>query len=54
MIVSIDDDATAPLDRLLDLPSAEYDAVKKEIDLIQNPTTPEKSELPGADISQTA
>lgn len=47
LVVSVDGDTTAPVDKLLDLPASEYDAVKKEIDLIQNPTTPRSSEQPG-------
>lgn len=54
LLVSIDGDATAPIDILLELPSSEYDAVVKEVNTIQNPTKPEKSELLGADTSQTA
>jgi hypothetical protein len=54
LLVSIDGDAAAPVDKLLDLPSAEYDAVVKEINKIQNPTTPEKSGQPGAGTSQAA
>jgi hypothetical protein len=54
LLVSIDGETNAPLDRLLDLPSSEYDAVLKEVEIIKNPTTPEKSEQPGADSSQTA
>ena len=42
LVVSVDGDATAPVDKLLDLPSAEYEAVVKEVNAIQNPTTPEK------------
>ena len=42
LVVSVDGDATAPVDKLLDLPSTEYDAVVKEINAIQNPTTPAK------------
>lgn len=42
LIVSVDGDTTAPVDKLLDLPSAEYEAVIKEVNKIQNPTTPEK------------
>jgi len=54
LLVSLDGDATGPIDRLLDLPSAEYEAVIKEVNQIQNPTTPPKSEQPGADTSQAA
>lgn len=42
LVVSIDGDVTEPVSKLLDLPSTEYDAVLKEINKIQNPTTPEK------------
>jgi hypothetical protein len=42
LVVSVDGDAAAPIEKLLDLPSAEYDAVVKEINGIQNPTTPAK------------
>jgi hypothetical protein len=54
LIVSVDGDITTPIEKLLDLPSAEYDAVVKEINKIQNPTTPEKSAQPGTDTSQAA
>lgn len=47
LLVSIDGDTAAPIEKLLDLPSGEYDAVVKEINKIQNPTTPEKSGQPG-------
>jgi hypothetical protein len=42
LLVSVDGDTTAPVDKLLDLPSTEYDAVLKEIEKIKNPTTPGK------------
>jgi hypothetical protein len=42
LLVSIDGNTTAPIDVLLDLPSTEYEAVVKEVNMIQNPTTPEK------------
>jgi hypothetical protein len=43
LVVSIDGDITTPVDKLLDLPSAEYEAVVKEVNKIQSPpTTPEK------------
>jgi hypothetical protein len=42
LVVSIDGDTNAPVEKLLDLPSGEYDAVAKEINTITNPTTPEK------------
>jgi hypothetical protein len=54
LVVSVDGDSITPVDKLLDLPSSEYAAVVAEINKIQNPTTPEKSEQPGADTSQTA
>jgi hypothetical protein len=54
LVVSIDGDTTAPVDKLLDLPAPEYEAVVKECNAIQNPTTPEKSEQLGTDTSQTA
>jgi hypothetical protein len=54
LIVSIDGDTISPVDKLLDLPASEYDAVVKEVNQIQNPETPEKSEQPGAGTSQTA
>ena len=41
LVVSVDDDTTAPIDKLLDMPSTEYEAVVKEINKIQNPTKPE-------------
>jgi hypothetical protein len=41
LVVSVDGNETAPIDALLDLPSSEYEAVIKEINAIQNPTTPE-------------
>jgi hypothetical protein len=42
LLVSIDGDASAPVEKLLDLPAAEYEAVIKEVNSIQNPTTPVK------------
>lgn len=42
LIVSIDGDTMEPVEKLLDLPSTEYEAVVKEVNKIQNPTTPEK------------
>lgn len=54
LVISIDGDTASPVDKLLDLPATEYDAVKAQIDKITNPTTPEKSEQPGAGTSQTA
>src|SRR5882724_3653134 len=38
LVLSIDDDATNPIEKLLDLASTEYDAVIAEINKIQNPT----------------
>jgi hypothetical protein len=54
LLASMDDDANSVLDRLLDLPASEYDAVKAEVDKITNPSTPQKSEQHGADTSQAA
>jgi hypothetical protein len=54
LIVSIDSETASPVDKLLDLPASEYDAVVKEVNTIQNPETPEKSEQHGAGTSQTA
>jgi hypothetical protein len=42
LVVSIDGDSTSPVEKLLELPSSEYDAIVREINTIQNPTTPEK------------
>lgn len=42
LVVSVDGVTEEAADKLLDLPSTEYDAVKTEVDKIQNPTTPEK------------
>jgi hypothetical protein len=42
LVVSVDGDTATPVDKLLDLPSTEYDAVVREVNAIQNPTTPEK------------
>jgi|GEM_PF-5499229 len=42
LIVSVDGDTDNPVEKFLDLPSAEYDAVLLEIEKIKNPTTPEK------------
>jgi hypothetical protein len=39
---------------VLNLPMLEYKAVVAEINTIRNPTTPEKSEQPGADTSLAA
>jgi hypothetical protein len=40
LLVSLDGDTNAPVDKLLDLPSTEYDAVVKAVNEIQNPTMP--------------
>jgi hypothetical protein len=40
VLVSFDGTAENALERLLDLPQAEYDAVKAEVDKITNPTNP--------------
>ena len=42
LLVSIDGDATAAVEKLLDLPSTEYEAVIKEVNAIQNPSNPTK------------
>ncbi|HLH93547.1 MAG TPA: hypothetical protein VKW08_00370 [Xanthobacteraceae bacterium] len=49
-----DNDKNAVVNRLLDLPASEYDAVVKEINKIQNPTAPEKSAQPGNGTTQSA
>jgi hypothetical protein len=54
LVVSVDGNTDIPVDTLLDMPSAEYESVLKEINKIQNPTTLEKSEQTGADTSRTA
>jgi hypothetical protein len=41
-VVSLNNDTENPVEKLLDLPSTEYDAVLKEVEKIKNPTTPEK------------
>jgi hypothetical protein len=41
LIVSVDGSAENAVEKFLDLPSSEYDAVLKEIENIKNPTTPE-------------
>jgi hypothetical protein len=41
LLVSLDGSTDNTLERLLDLPSTEYDAVKAEVDKITNPTTPQ-------------
>jgi hypothetical protein len=40
LLVSIDGDTENPVEKLLDMPSSEYDAVLKAVQNIQNPTTP--------------
>jgi hypothetical protein len=40
LLVSVDGDSSTPVDRLLDLPSTEYDAVLTEVEKIKNPTKP--------------
>jgi len=42
LVVSVDGETNAPVDKLLEFPAAEYEAVVKEVNKIQNPTTPEK------------
>jgi hypothetical protein len=42
LLVSVNGDAENPIEKLLDLPSPEYDAVLKEVEKIKNPTTPER------------
>jgi hypothetical protein len=42
LVVSIDGETKDPVDKLLDLPSSEYDAVVEEVNKIQNPTKPTK------------
>ena len=42
LVVSVNGDAENPVEKLLDLPSTEYDAVLKEVETIKNPTTPGK------------
>jgi hypothetical protein len=41
LLVSVDGDSTDPINKLLDLPSAEYEAVVAEVNRIQNPSTPQ-------------
>jgi hypothetical protein len=41
LVVSVNGDSIASVDALLALPSSEYDSVVREINKIQNPTTPE-------------
>jgi hypothetical protein len=54
LLVSIDGDIMGPVEKLLELPSTEYEAVIKEVNAIQNPTKPENVAQHGADISQAA
>jgi len=42
LLVSVNGETENAVDKLLDLPSTEYDAVLKKIEEIKNPTTPEK------------
>lgn len=42
LVVSFDGSTETPIAKLLDLPSSEYEEVIKEVNKIQNPTTPEK------------
>jgi hypothetical protein len=53
-LVSIDDDISAPIDKLLDLPAAEYEAVVKEVNAIQNPTSRESSAQSGSGTFEPA
>lgn len=54
LVVSVNGDAENPVEKLLDLPSSEYEAVLKEIEKIKNPTKPENSAQPGSGTSQSA
>lgn len=54
LLVTLDGEAENAIDRLLDLPAAEYEAVKAEVDKITNPTTPGNSEQPGQGTSEAA
>ena len=40
LVVSVDGETNAAVDKLLEFPSTEYEMVLKEINAIQNPTTP--------------
>jgi hypothetical protein len=42
LLVSVNGEVENAVEKLLDLPSTEYDAVLKKIEEIKNPTTPEK------------
>jgi hypothetical protein len=39
-VVSLNGDTTDPVEKLLDLPSTEYDAVAEEVEKLKNPTKP--------------
>lgn len=54
VLVSLDGSADNALERLLDLPSSEYDAVKAEVDKITNPTSRENSAQHGSGTSEPA
>jgi len=54
LIVSVDGSTENPAQKVLDLPSAEYDFVVQEINAIRIPTSREKSEQLGTDTSQPA
>jgi len=54
LLVSFDGSAENALERLLDLPSAEYDAVKAEVDKITNPTSRGNSAQSGSGTSAPA
>jgi hypothetical protein len=41
-VVSLNGDTDSPVEKLLDLPSSEYEAVQKEVEKLKYPTTPEK------------
>jgi hypothetical protein len=40
LLVSVDGDTASPVEKLLDLPAVDYEAIVKEVNAIQNPTTP--------------
>ena len=54
LVVSFDGSTENPIAKLLDLPSTEYEEVMEQVNKIQNPTTPQKSVLDGADTSKAA
>jgi hypothetical protein len=54
LLVSLDGDTNAPMERLLDLPASELAAVKAEVEKITNPTTPQNSVQPGSGTSEAA